>query len=140
MKNTILILMFATIPAVCQTFGEPKTVYIAPMIGNLDGFIAAEIFKQHAPLTVTTDETHAEMILTGLSLREDDHWYNVAFNRGKDKNEGNLQLIDVKSKTVIWSGEAGDRQLFFSGWQRGGERKVAQRLAGVYFEHSGTKN
>ena len=128
MKTLVLAGFLAAGSIHSQTLGEPKTVYIAPMIGNLDGFIAAEIFKQHVPMTVTTDETHAEMILTGLSLHEDDHWYNVAFNRGKDKNEGNVRLIDVRTKTMIWSGEAGDRSLFFSGWRRGGQRKVADRI------------
>jgi hypothetical protein len=29
---------------------------------------------------------------------------------------------------MIWAGEAGDRSLLFTGYRRGGERKVADRL------------
>jgi hypothetical protein len=43
--------------------------------------------------------------------------------RGKDKNEGSVQLIRVKEQTMVWAGEAGDRSLFW-----GGQRKVADRI------------
>ena len=93
----------------------------------LHGFIAPEIVKQKLPLVVTTDEAMADYILTGGSLRADDKWYHVVFN-GKDKNEGNVQLVNVKAKQVVWAGEAGDRSLWWGSIRRGGERKVADRI------------
>jgi hypothetical protein len=29
---------------------------------------------------------------------------------------------------MVWAGEAGDRSLWYGGWKRGGERKVAERI------------
>jgi hypothetical protein len=109
--------------------GIPKNskIFIAPMQGNLDGFIAAEIIKQKLPLKVTTEEQGAEYILTGMSLKADDKWYHVVFG-GKDKNEGNVRLLSVSDKTMVWAGEAGDRSMWYGGWKRGGQRKVAQRI------------
>ena len=52
---------------------------------------------------------------------------NVVFG-GKDKNEGNVRLLDVKNRQMIWAGEAGDRSLWYGGFKRGGERKVAERI------------
>lgn len=97
------------------------------MEGNLQGFIAAEILKKKMPLVVVTDEKDADFVLTGASIKADDKWYNTIFG-GKDKNEGNVQLISVKDRQMVWAGEAGDRSLWWGGMRRGGERKVADRI------------
>jgi hypothetical protein len=97
------------------------------MQGGLDGFIAAELFKKKIPLAVVTDESKADYVLSGASLKADDKWYNTVFG-GKDKNEGNVRLLEVKSREIVWAGEAGDRSLWMAGWKRGGERKIADRI------------
>lgn len=102
-------------------------VFIAPMDGNLHGFIAPEIMKKKLPLVVVLDEKDADFILTGASIKADDKWYNTVFG-GKDKNEGNVQLISVKDRQLVWAGEAGDRSLWWGGLRRGGQRKVADRI------------
>ncbi len=102
-------------------------IFISAMQGNLDGFISAEIVKRKLPLSLTMDENSADYVLTGSSIKADDKWYHVAFG-GKDKNEGNVALMRVKDKTVVWAGEAGDRSMWMGGWKRGGERKVADRI------------
>jgi hypothetical protein len=102
-------------------------VFIAPMDGNLDGFIASEIIKKKLPLTIVTDEKDADYVLAGASIKADDKWYHTIFG-GKDKNEGNVRLLSIKDKTLAWAGEAGDRSMWFGGWKRGGERKVADRI------------
>lgn len=101
--------------------------FIAPMDGNLDGFISSEIIKQKIPITVVTDEKDADFVLAGASVKADDKWYHVVFG-GKDKNEGNVRLMNVKDKTMVWAGEAGDRSLMWGNLRRGGERKVADRI------------
>ena len=119
----------------CATlaFGAEKKIpsgskiFIAPMEGGLDGFIAAEIIKRNIPLAVVTEEKDAEYVLSGVSLKADDKWYHVAFG-GKDKNEGNVRLLSIKDKQMIWAGEAGDRSLWWGNLKRGGQRKVADRL------------
>jgi hypothetical protein len=106
---------------------EQSKVFIAAMDGGLDGFVATEVVKQKIPLIVVTDERDADYVLSGASLKADDKWYNVVFG-GKDKNEGNVRLLAVKDKRMVWAGEAGDRSMWFGGFKRGGERKVAARI------------
>src|SRR2546422_8286739 len=77
--------------------------------------------------TLFRSENSADFVLTGSSIKADDRWYHVAFG-GKDKNEGNVALLRVKDKTIVWAGEAGDRSLWWGGFKRGGERKVADRI------------
>ena len=102
-------------------------VFIASMEGGLDGFIASEIIKKKLPITVVTDEKDAEYVLAGASIKADDKWYHTVFG-GKDKNEGNVKLLSVKDKSMVWAGEAGDRSLLWAGLRRGGQRKVADRI------------
>ena len=106
---------------------EGAKLFIAPMEGDLHPFIAAEIVKKKLPVVVVTDEKDADFILTGASIKGDDKWHHTIFG-GKDKNEGSVQLISVKDKTLVWAGEAGDRSLWWGGWSRGGQRKVADRI------------
>lgn len=112
-----------------QTQSVPKgsKVFIAAMENGLDGFIAPELIKKKIPIVVVTDEAQADYVLSGASLKADDRWYNVVFG-GKDKNEGNVRLLDVKTKQMVWAGEAGDRSLWWGSLRRGGERKVAERI------------
>jgi hypothetical protein len=104
-------------------------IFIAPMDNGLDGFLAPEIIKKKVPVVIVTDETQAEYVLAGASLKADDKWYHTLFG-GKDKNEGNVRLLDVKSKQLVWAAEAGDRSLWWGNLKRGGQRKVADRIVG----------
>jgi len=97
------------------------------MEGGLDGFIAAELLKQKVPVKIVTEEALATFVMSGISIKADDHWYNVIWG-GKDKNEGNVRLLNVKDKTMVWAGEAGDRSLWWGNLKRGGQRKVADRI------------
>ncbi len=106
---------------------EGSKVFIAPMEGDLHPFIAAEIVKKKLPVVVVMEEKEADFILTGASIKGDDRWYHTVFG-GKDKNEGSVQLISVKEKTMVWAGEAGDRSLWWGSLKRGGQRKVADRI------------
>jgi hypothetical protein len=37
-------------------------------------------------------------------------------------------MLDKEGKNILWTDEAGDRSLVFGVMQRGGQRKVADRL------------
>jgi hypothetical protein len=104
-----------------------KKIFIAPMRGDLHPFIAAEIMKKKLPVVVVTEKRKAEYILAGSYIKGDDKWYHTAFGV-TDKNDGSVQLINVKNKTLVWAGGAGDRSLFLGGWSRGGQSKVAGRI------------
>ena len=135
MKYCLLILLAVFALAVNPVGAQDKTkivpegakFLIAPMEGDLHPFIAAEIVKKKLPVVVVTEEKDADFILTGASIKGDDKWYHTVFG-GKDKNEGSVQLISVKDKTMVWAGEAGDRSLWWGSLKRGGQRRVADRI------------
>ena len=90
-------------------------IFIEPMQGDLHPFIAAEIVKKKLPVVIVMERKNADYILAGSFIKGD---YN--------KNQGMVQLLNEKDKTLVWAGEAGDRSMFFGG--RGGQSKVADRI------------
>src|SRR5215475_6361376 len=92
-------------------------IFIEPMQGDLHPFIAAEIVKKKLPVVIVMERKNADYILAGSFIKGDDN-----------KNQGNVQLLNVKDKTLVWAGEAGDRSMFLGGWSRGGQSKVADRI------------
>lgn len=146
MKHAVRFIFFLAAVACCFTFAvaqEKQTVptlsnrvtipdgsriYISPMEGKLEGFIAAELVKKKLPIVIVIDDKAADYIIAGASIKGDDKWFHSVFGSGKDKNEGNIQVISVTTKTVIWAGEAGDRSLWWGDIRRGGQRRVADRL------------
>ena len=110
------------------TIPDGSRIYISPMEGKLEGFIAAELVKKKLPIVVVIDDKEADYIIAGASIKGDDKWYHSVFGTGKDKNEGNIQVINVRGKNVVWAGEAGDRSLWWGDIRRGGQRRVADRL------------
>ena len=106
--------------------------YIAPMPEGFDGFIAAEMAKRKLPLTIVAEERAADFIIVGGTNKGVDKWYDTVFGSGyeRDRNQGNIRVIRVKDRTVVWAGEAGDRSLWFGALKKGGHRKVADRIVG----------
>jgi hypothetical protein len=119
--------LLAVVALAQQKVPAGSKIYIAKMEGGLEGFITTEIIKKKLPVTIVTEDKDADYVLVGSSIRGDDKWYHTVFG-GKDKNEGNVQLLSVKDKTVVWAGEAGDRSLWWGSFRRGGQRKVADRI------------
>lgn len=129
----LLILFIVSIALAATAVAQAKIpvgskLFIPHMEGELNGFITTEVLKQKLPLKVVVDDKDADYVLVGSSVHVDDKWYNAVFGGVKDKNEANVQLLEVKTKAIVWAGEAGDRSLWFGGLKRGGERKVAERI------------
>ena len=136
MMRCLLAVLALLALAFTQAVGQNKSekpsladakIFIEPMQGDLHPFIAAEIVKKKLPFVVVTEKEKAEYILAGTYIKGDAKWYHTAFGV-MDKDEGSVQLIDLKDKTMVWAGGAGDRSLFLGGWNRGGQSKVADRI------------
>jgi hypothetical protein len=128
----LAILSLAVIQAVAQNKAETPSldgakIFIEPMQGDLHPFIAAEIVKKKLPFVVVTERKNAEYILSGSFIKGDGKWNRTALGV-TDKNQGSVQLLNVKDKTLVWAGAAGDQSMILGGWSRGGQSKVADRI------------
>lgn len=129
-----LLLLLITIAVIAQKQTKPtipagSKVFIAKMEGELDGFVSAQILKKKIPVTVVTDEAQADFIMTGGAVKGIHKWYDTVITGGeRDRNQGNITIVSVKDKSVIWAGEAGDRSFWWGALKKGGTRKVAERI------------
>lgn len=106
---------------------EGSKVFVAQMDGDFHDLLGTEIVKRKLPVSVVTDETAADYIITGKVSKSGDKWYNSALG-GKDAKEGSVRMISVKDKSIVWVGEAGDKGVLWGSLSRNGQGKMAERL------------
>jgi hypothetical protein len=108
-------------------------VYIEKMPNDLDQYLRAEIVKQFkGRLTVVLKKEDADGVITGVNEEQKGTAAKVTgrYLGLHDTVNGTISLLDKTESAILWSDEAGDRNLFFGVAHRGGERKVADRLIG----------
>ena len=111
-----------------QTKAQTK-VFIAPMEENFNDFIAAALIKNNVPVVITTDDSSAEYIITGGAVKGQNKWYDTVFGAERDRNQGSIKLLRQSDKTIVWAGAEGDKSFWWGAMKRGGQSKVANRLA-----------
>ena len=115
--------------------GEIQRIYIEPFEDGFEQYLIAEISKKfrgvNPPVRVVLDPELADVTLRGVSeFRKGTgaaitgRWLGL-----HDRATASIALVDTKAKVVLWSNEAGDRDLWWGALARGGPRKVASRLA-----------
>jgi hypothetical protein len=115
------------------TLKQIHKVYIEKMPNDLDQYLRAEILKQFkGKLIVVLKKDEADGIITGVNEEQKGTAAKVTgrYLGLHDTVNGTISLLDKTESSILWSDEAGDRNLFFGIAHRGGERKVADRLIG----------
>ncbi|HJP92387.1 MAG TPA: hypothetical protein VJ875_10555 [Pyrinomonadaceae bacterium] len=103
--------------------------YVAPMEEGFDGLIAALMIEKKLPISVVADESLADFIVVGGTNKGVHKWYDTVFTGyERDRAQGNIRMIRVRDKTVVWAAQKGDRSLWWGPLKKGGKRKVAERL------------
>jgi hypothetical protein len=104
--------------------------FVAPMDEGFDGLVSALMIEKKLPLSVVADENLADFIVIGGTNKGPHKWYDTVFGGGyeRDRNQGNIRVIRVRDKTVIWAAQKGDRSIWWGSLKKGGRRKVAERL------------
>ena len=93
------------------------------MENGLDAYIRSRIVEQRLPLIIVLTKDSADLVMTGASQQLAEHWYTGA----RDKNTGAITITD-KAGNFIWSGSAGDRNIWWGNLAKHGPEKVAQRI------------
>ena len=128
--------MLAAFPVLALAGSAPdlrsiRKVFIEKMDNNLDQYIRAEFTKQlSGKVSVVLDAKDADAILAGVSEEEKGTGAKITgrYLGLHDTASGTVSLLDKEGKVILWSGEAGDRNMWVGAMARGGQRKVADRL------------
>ena len=129
----LAILVLLPLLGICQSteLRAVKKVFIEKMDNNLDMYIRAEFTKQFkGAVQVVLEAKDADAILAGVSEEQKGTGAKVTgrYLGLHDVATGTISLLDKEGKTILWSGEAGDRNMWVGALARGGQRKVADRL------------
>src|ERR1700758_166841 len=78
-------------------------IYIAPIEGGFDTFLAAAIIKKQVPVTVVTDRTKAEYEITGIARSEKAGWAKMLFMGVDNSNDmASVKVVELKSSEVVY--------------------------------------
>ena len=78
-------------------------IFIAPIEGGFDTFLAAAIIKKQVPVTVVTDRTKADYEVTGISSTEKAGWAKMLFMGVDNSNDmASIKVVDMKSNEVVY--------------------------------------
>jgi len=130
---SILLCGFAAFGQDVPALKSIHKVFIEKMPNDLDQYLRAEIVKQFkGSLTVVLKKEDADGVITGVNEVQNGTGAKITgrYLGLHDTANGTISLLDKTESAILWSDEAGDRNLFFGIAHRGGERKVADRLIG----------
>ena len=134
-----LIASFPIAPSLCaqqsQTLRSVHKIFVDPMAHDLDKYIREEIPRQMKDrVVVVIDKNDADAILTGIDDEEKGAGAKLTgrYLGLHNVDTGTLSLLDKEGKVLLWSADAGDRQMIFTNLKNGGQRKVASRLVSKF--------
>src|SRR6266852_3124894 len=78
-------------------------IYIAPIEGGFDTFLAAAIIKKQVPVVVITDRAKADYEITGIASTEKAGWAKMLFMGVDNSNDmASIKVVDLKSSEVVY--------------------------------------
>jgi hypothetical protein len=78
-------------------------IYISPIEGGFDTFLAAAIIKKQVPVVVVTDRAKADYEITGIANTEKAGWAKMLFMGVDNSNDmASIKVVYLKSDEVVY--------------------------------------
>src|SRR5262245_19662612 len=78
-------------------------LYIAPIEGGYDIYLAAAMHKKEVPIILVTDKTKADFELSGVTETERAGWAKTVFLMSTATNEqASIKIVNLKSGTIVF--------------------------------------
>ena len=79
-------------------------VYIAPMPGGFETYLAAGLVQKKVPLVVTVKEDTADYVITGISSTEKAGWAKMLFMGSDSSNDmASIKVVNRKTNVVAFA-------------------------------------
>ncbi len=79
-------------------------IYIAPIAGGFENYIAAGILKKKVPVVVVNDRAKADYEVSGVSESEKAGWAKMLFMGSENSREqASIQLVELKTGEVVFA-------------------------------------
>jgi hypothetical protein len=78
-------------------------VYIGPVEGGYDIYLAAAMHKKEVPIVIVTDRAKADFELSGVSESEKAGWAKIVFwGNTNSREQASVKMVNLKTDTVVW--------------------------------------
>jgi hypothetical protein len=78
-------------------------IFISPIEGGYDIYLAAAMHKKEVPIILVTDRTKADFELSGVTDTEKAGWAKTIFMRNTSTAEqASIKVVNIKSSTVVF--------------------------------------
>ncbi|HKW32245.1 MAG TPA: hypothetical protein VJN92_04525 [Candidatus Acidoferrum sp.] len=78
-------------------------IFIAPIEGGFDTFLAAAIIKKQVPVLVVTDRAKADYEISGIASTEKAGWAKMLFMGVDNSNDmASIKVVEIKSNEVVY--------------------------------------
>jgi hypothetical protein len=78
-------------------------IFIGPIEGGFDTFLAAAIIKKQVPVVVVTDRAKADYEITGIANTEKAGWAKMLFMGVDNSNDmASIKVVELKSNEVVY--------------------------------------
>lgn len=110
--SAILVTLASAQAAFCQ---NPKAaldkpipsgarVFIAPVEGGFENYLAAAIQKKNVPIVVVTARDKAEFEISGVAETEKAGWAKILFTgSAASKEQAGIKIVNLKSDEVVFA-------------------------------------
>ena len=86
-----------------RTIERNSRVFISPIEGGFDTFLAAAIIKKQVPVVVVTDRTKADYEISGIANTEKAGWAKMLFMGVDNSNDmASIKVVYLKSDEVVY--------------------------------------
>lgn len=85
------------------TIPRGARVFIGPVEGGYDIYLAAAMHKKEVPIVIVTDRAKADFELSSVSQSEKAGWAKIVFwGDTSSREEASVKLVNLKTSTVVW--------------------------------------
>lgn len=78
-------------------------VYIAPIDGGYDNYLAAALHKKAVPLIIVTDRSKADFEISGVTESEKAGWAKMLFFKSTSSSEqASIKVLNIKTGTIVY--------------------------------------
>jgi hypothetical protein len=78
-------------------------VFIGPVEGGYDIYLAGAIHKKKVPIVIVTDRAKADFELSGVTESEKAGWAKIVFwGNTSSSEQASVKMVNLKSGTVVW--------------------------------------
>lgn len=78
-------------------------VFIGPIEGGYDIYLAAAMHKKEVPIVMVTDKSKADFELSGVTESEKAGWAKMLFwGNTSSAEQASVKMVNLKTGTVVW--------------------------------------